>query len=182
MKGEDLMATYGYIRKDTKRTLMEQLTKFSPYDCKELFIEQEQLAEVRELRRCLQILDSRDTLVIMNLASFGKAFNSHFMTDLLINKTVRLISIDDELDTIDSPLFMSYNQLVSDTEKIISTELSKERERSRNGIKYGRPNIEEQIINEISYLYQKKNWSMRRIAEKCGVSLGTVSKYSKIKK
>lgn len=41
----------------------------------------------------------------------------------------------------------------------------------------GRPKIPKEKIEEIRYLYHSQSYTLRKIAEKCDVSLGTAYKY-----
>lgn len=47
----------------------------------------------------------------------------------------------------------------------------------KEGVKYGRPKINQEVIARIQYLGTNQEWSVREIAEMCEVSIGTVHKY-----
>lgn len=51
-------------------------------------------------------------------------------------------------------------------------------EAKKKGIRYGRPKVSSDVIEEIRYLSLNQARSIREIAEICGVSVGTVHKYA----
>ena len=52
------------------------------------------------------------------------------------------------------------------------------KEAVRNGIRIGRPQIDDETINKIRFLHQSQKCTVREISEICEVSLGTVYKYA----
>lgn len=174
------MAIYGYIRKQTPSNTVMQLHNLMAFDCDDIFIEEETLDNHKELEKLLLQLNNEDVLVVENISSFGKVANE--LNDLfnsLFNKSVRLISREDALDSDNTYSFYQLLQVMTSINKECSSRMMKERiaVSREKGLRFGRPPLDEAKIDEIKQLYHHDKLSMRDIVSKCQVSLGTVHKY-----
>lgn len=176
------MARYGYIRKRQGVSLMGQMNSLFPYNYQQLFIEKEDIGDTKELERCLSLLDSEDTLVVDRLSSFGQPLGSEIMNRLshmMTHQNVRLICLEESLDTKKEPLFIELMSVVNESERHV---FEKRHEKlSKNKAKIGRPHIKEEVSEQIWQLYVQKK-TLREIAAICHVSVGTVHRYVKKQK
>lgn len=150
------------------------------YKCEEVFIEETELASSNELERLSHILQPEDQLLVYDLRAFAKGVKEFKkLLEQLKEHEIRLISLQDKLDTAVMPHFYESVLLVLDMEEkhrkyLIRTSLEQAK---LEGRMTGRPRVEDEIISKIVFLFEKKGKSMREIAEICQVSLGTVHKY-----
>lgn len=174
------MTTYGYIRKKVPSETTKQLQEVMRFDCEDIYIEEESLEIDTELEKMLNRLESHDTLIVESVCSFGKSSNElNHIFERLFSKNIHLISRQESLDTHDSCCFYELTQLIFKVNKECSSRVVKQRIAlsKEKGHTFGRPPLNHQTIKEIKSLYRCNKLSMRAIAEKCNVSLGTVHKY-----
>ncbi|MGY3747812.1 recombinase family protein [Vagococcus salmoninarum] len=113
------MATYGYVRKNFPTSEVEQLTKLLTYNCDELFFEGKSLLETSELKAMIEKLEKNDLVVVTHLHVFGQELQ-HLrpVISFFQENGIRLISIDDQVDTNrDSffyPLFDIFSKMDAD--------------------------------------------------------------------
>lgn len=174
------MAVYGYLRENYPEKIGQQLQRIVKYDCDFLFIESENDEKNTKELVMLEKISENDTIVVSDIRVFRKSLKEFmsFMT-VLEESQVNLISISDDLDTREPLFFMKSLSLM--------TEMANDRERylrqrvmeksKAEGKTWGRPTIEDGTIERINRLYHLNNFSMREIADKCEVALGTVHKY-----
>lgn len=175
------MTTYGYIRKGYSVSEKEQLTHVFPYDCDELFIEKSSILEDEKLNELMAGMKIEDTLVVINLQIFGKNVQQLIpMFELLAKNNIRLISIDEKLDTKRQPYIFSMIHILGNVDASCRSKRVKEQMENARviGQTWGRPTLDFQTIGKIYSLYHQEKWSMRRIANECEVSLGSVYKYT----
>ncbi len=84
-----------------------------------------------------------------------------------------------EFQVIDDRQFYDLVSEIAEMESFVISErttrgIQKARRSGRVG---GRPKVSEETIEEIRYLYHNQSYTLREIAEKCDVSLGTAYKY-----
>lgn len=89
-------------------------------------------------------------------------------------------SLPIDLRFIDKTMRLSMLLQLSKNESSIVTERTTRgiEEARVNGRIGGRPSISTELMAEISFLHKSKKLSLREIADKCNVSLGTAYKYS----
>lgn len=176
------MVLYAYVRKEYPASTLEQLRMLSDYKCEEVFIEENDISNGHELERLVDCLQEDDQLLVYDLRAFAKgAKDFKQLLEQLTRQNIRLISLQDKLDTEVSQQFYSDALLVLNMEKkyrkyMIRTSLEQAKLAGRVT---GRPRVEDDVISKIVFLFEKKGKSMREIAEICQVSLGTVHKYIK---
>lgn len=175
------MATYGYVRKGFPCNETEQLTQIMVYQCDELFFESSSLLDAMELENLLTRLEPEDSVVVANLKVFGK--NLQHLKPVIARfkeKDIRLISTGDyvntQADTFFYPLFDIFSEMDFECKsERIKQQIVLAKEVGKN---VGRPTLSEGTIERIYSLYHEYEWSMRRIANECKVSLGSVFKYT----
>lgn len=175
------MTVYGYVRKGFPSNEIEQVRHLMTYNCEELFVENNSLFEETELTKLLDTLQPNDQVIVTTLKVFGKGLRGlKPLMALFQEKAIRLISSDDQVDTSKMPAFYQLFDLFLETDTACRSERMKENiDLARQGGRViGRPTIDDHTIDRISFLYHDQKWSMRQIANECGVSLGSVYKYT----
>ncbi|MBP1040128.1 recombinase family protein [Vagococcus sp. BWB3-3] len=174
------MAIYGYVRKGFPMNESTQLAHILTYNCDELFIEGALIQEETEWSLLVDKLVEEDTLVVMSLKAFGKnlAQLSEVVAQLR-ELRIRLISIEDQLDThVDTSFYETLGLVATTVSECKSVRIRQQIRLAREiGKNIGRPTLDEETIKQIGSLYHDQKWSMRRIATECDVSLGSVYKY-----
>lgn len=171
---------YGYIRRDELRRLTDQETELRKWHCDVIFIEESSLQIEVELAVLVRQLTAEDTIVVQSLSAFGKRL--HQLTKILIDfnlKSVRLISILEGIDTQKNREFFDNCQAIFEMDSYCRSELTKQSlDRARQeGQILGRPRISPDIEEKIKHLHFHHQLSIRAIADRCQVSIGTVHKY-----
>lgn len=129
-------------------------------------------------------MEKGDVLLVQNLACFGvRSKNLYEILTILAEQEKFFVAIKEQVDTR-APSGQSFYKALGyiyrmEREVISSHTLTAIQEARKNGANVGRPKIDAEKINEIRFLYRKKNISMREIAEMVGASVGSVSKYLK---
>ncbi|MGO2266016.1 recombinase family protein [Vagococcus salmoninarum] len=110
------MKTYGYVRKSYLASADEQMKKLDKYTCTKIFVENEKAAGELELRQLLNEISSDDCLVILSMKIFGKSASEliALMVELK-EKSIRLISIQDELDSTKPLSFYQITEIVANS-------------------------------------------------------------------
>lgn len=173
------MATYGYIRKEYPVPTTEQLKIMNEVSVDEVFIENSPFIEQDELKKMLLTMKSRDCIVVYNLRTFAQNFKKFKeLLYYLSKKKIDLISLEDDINTIETPEFYEGVLAVFRMEEEHfkyqvkeSVDLAK-----ANGKEIGRPKIKKETILLIQELAKSKK-TLREIADICNVSLGAVHKY-----
>ncbi|MBP1040232.1 recombinase family protein [Vagococcus sp. BWB3-3] len=175
------MTRYGYIRKGFPYSETDQIRQVMTRDCEELFFEGGTLLEVQQLEALLTRLETGDQVIVASLQVFGQ--NMQHLTPIITefkSKQIQLVSLQDQLDTRRDSFFYPLFEVLS----VMDSECKSERIKQQivlardEGKVIGRPAIDETTIDRIYQLYHEYKWSMRRIATECGVSLGSVFKYT----
>lgn len=176
------MTIYAYIRKDYPESLEEQIKKINDFKYDKLIIEDNALDNHQELEKLLASLLERDYLIISDMRVFSyslKALKKIYVK--LQEKEVTLVSINEHIDTSKSPnFFHDMIRILESDEKhrkyLVNINITRARNDGRIG---GRPTISSDTIEKIQYLYIHEKLTLREIAEKCDISLGTAYKYAK---
>lgn len=170
------MKILGYIRVNIPSSLEYQINRLLEYEIQEIFIENKNSLEYFEFDRLLGNLSNYDTLIVYSLESFWNNKSIYKIITILKEKNVRLIIVNKKIDTKFLKEF--YNQLLfflevmKDSNLIVVSQLPNISKK-----KHGRPKISNKKVNEIQVL-RSQQFSLREISAKCGLSLGTVHKYS----
>lgn len=180
------MAVYAYVRKEFPVETIKQLQLILTHNCDNVFVEEQLFSKEEELKKMLELLQPKDTVVIFSLLVFGKSQQELVpILTFFLNSDVRLVSISDRIDSENQPDF--YSQLIrfAKFEQTIVTYQLKEKGQQEleiatdEELEWGRPTITSEKIKRIQFLYQNRNVTFREIAADCEVSLGTVHKYVK---
>ena len=181
-KGRRKMAIYGYAKRNYPFLTTVQLSALDKYGCDDIFIEAEEFGADSELENMIKKLQLNDQLIVYDMRFLFQGFNElKRLLEFFKNKNIELLSIRDELDTKENIFFLEDVLLLIRTEQsyrrdFIKHRIAKSRSEGRN---HGRPQISEEIVTEIRFLFDHKKKSMREISKICGVSLGTVHKYTR---
>lgn len=176
------MSSFGYYkkRKGDKQWLTKQMKALAHWEVDEAFVEEEN--GEKELARLLEQLKENDTLVIYKLSvlELKKDDMIKFMMKIL-SLTVSLVIVEDEIDTreINHSQFIHDSLILMEAETETFKHLTKRRLEiaQENGVILGRPQISDNLIESIRFYRESQKMSIRQIAEKCQVSIGTVHKY-----
>ncbi|MFW8052400.1 recombinase family protein [Vagococcus fluvialis] len=167
------MERIGYVYSSLDDTyIKKQIEAIKEFGVKKIILEEEGVNELKE----------GDELVVYELRSLGKTITQldQFLT-FLDKKNIKLTLIDkgSEFQVIDDRQFYDLVSEIAEMESFVISErttrgIQKARRSGRVG---GRPKVSEETIEEIRYLYHNQSYTLREIAEKCDVSLGTAYKY-----
>lgn len=178
------MSTYSYMKKGhiQTTTILKQMEVISLNDLTEFFIDNDD--ENIELEKLVQKLDIGDTIILCSLAVIELTQRKlSELLQVLHSRSIRLISVQESLDTqnADYKNFYSNSLICLNWEKTVSRNIVKKRLllASENGVELGRPCIPAELVERIRYLRNVEKKSIRYIAERCDVSIGTVHKYVK---
>ncbi len=173
---------YGYVRKEYPKETTQQIQQLMQYKCEKLFIEENDLYKVEELQKLLKVMQKDDQIVVVDLLVFGQKLKTlkWIMRELLI-KEIRFISLENNLDTKKDRTFYEMVFLMAQMDQSQTIYQAKKRtaHAKKIGRSGGRPSIGEDQIEVIEDLYTNKKLSMRKIADHCDLSIGTVRKYIK---
>lgn len=138
------------------------------------YIKLKRLDKKEEIDKLMNILSENDVLYIFDYKSLDLTLTEfktlHFR---LLEKNIEVIFINESENY--------YNWLVDLT--LIDFDIRSARVvdaiklRRQKGVVLGRPKVNTDIQNKITYLYREQKKTMREIAQICDVSLGTVYKY-----
>ena len=174
------MVNYGYIRKEFPIETIKQIQMLFSYQCEEIFIEGTNLGEETELIRLLATIQENDTVIVYHTCVFEKNLSNYAkMIEEFMDKQVNLVSFKEEIDTLSEKNYYLFVKQIAEMERNVLKKktiygLKVERNDGRVG---GRPKISECTIKTIISLRKKQDLPLRKIAEICQVSLGTVHKY-----
>ena len=171
---------YGYVREGYPVSESIQLKEIFKTDCDEVVIENGGTTTYEKLTRLMKRMSTGDKIVIYNLQVFGTGLKKLKLFLLYLQQhDLHLQSMKDNIDTEVVHNFFEICQILLSTDEknasyLIRKSLSKAR---KMGKKIGRPKIDPNVVKKIQYLYIHEAMSLRGIADKCEVSLGTVYKY-----
>lgn len=179
MRGEDYMTVFGYMRINGEPVNIDGYE-----ECELLFVDALKAEEYSQLDQLLRIIEKEDVIIVKNLSVFELELGKmRRLIEILQNEKIRLISIDDHIDTDKNCQF--YENLLTIgqvNEKVRGIKAKRRIARSKAiGVQIGRPKIDMTLVEKIKYYVHNEKLSMRATAEICQVSLGTVHKYSKMK-
>lgn len=172
------MTTLAYIRSNMPIATFDQVSQMMNYQVTEMYVEDKLVSESREFTKLIEHAEENDVIIVYSLISIWQIKGIYTYLQLLKQKSVRLIAINEEIDTENYKDF--YDQMlfffdVSRRSRSATTRRAL-KARRENGQSLGRPKIDDMTINKIKELREKR-YSLREIAIKCEVSLGTVHKY-----
>ena len=167
------METIGYVYSSLDDSyIKEQIEALKNFGVKKIILEEEEI----------NFLKKGDALVVYELRSLGKTVNQLAIFFTYLKKmSIDLVVIKKGAafkNTTDKQYFNLISEMAEMESFIISERTTKGIQMARrSGRVGGRPKISEEVIEEIRYLYHNQSYTLREIAEKCDVSLGTAYKY-----
>lgn len=173
---------YGYICRDFPVEPMKQLRAIEKYVVDDIFSENDYLNGQKQLHTLFDKLQPNDEVFVYSLRVLGLKLRALAeMVELFKSKNIRLVSVQENIDTNEDKTFYDHVILLNQIDKLHSSYLTKKgieeaKEKGRIG---GRPKISPEKIQHMLVLRKKYKYSFRKISEDCGVSLGTVYKYIK---
>lgn len=177
------MAIYGYIKRNYPVPTAEQLTAIVTHECDELFIDSDEFNASSELEKLHKIITFDDQVIIYDIRVLFKGLKElKKLFELFEEKNIRLISINDGIDTKENKSFLEHTLLIIQTEEEYRSQYIKYRidQGRAEGKRHGRPSLDQETIKKIQFLFNNKKYSLREISRICNVSLGTVHKYTKV--
>lgn len=177
------MTKYGYMRKRDSITTIKQMKLFISESCDEVYIEEKSYLVDLELSNLIRCLKAGDVLVVECFSAFGKADTELQELFAFFNQNeIRLINLSEEVDSNERYSLFQLTEILfkvnQKTNRLLAKEGGGRGHKQRQSI--GRPMLEQEKIDEIKYLHKSERLSMRSIATKCNVSLGTVHKYTRV--
>lgn len=176
------MAIFGYARKGYPSEITIQINRLMVYECDKIFVENQNFNIDEEQDAMFQELLPMDVIVVVNLAVFGKTLRElTALLDDLFKKKIRLISLDDKIDSKKRYSFIDVALALCEVDSNYKSQYTKQRLAVSKslGKSLGRPTISEAKIEEIKRLYHHQRMSYREISSCCQVSIGSVHKYLK---
>lgn len=174
----------GYAHVSTiDQSLNVQIDTLTEHKCDEIF--QEKVSNVKnnrlELMNPLRMLRKGDTFVVYKLDRLAHSTKRLIeVVDILRNKEMQFISIQDKIDTVTVKGKAMFGMLSALAE--FEKDIIKERARGRKG---GRPRVDDKKLKQAITLYHLKQMSVREIQEATGISRATlyrsIEKEKKIK-
>ncbi|MBE0470387.1 MAG: recombinase family protein [Methyloprofundus sp.] len=176
------MAIVGYARvSSVGQKLDVQLEKLKTYGCEKIFEEKVSgtTANRVQLHRCLEYLREGDSLVITKLDRLARStFHLTQISNLLEEKSVDFVVLDQQIDTSTSTGKLLFNMLASIAE--FETEIRKERqlegiEKAKSkGVKFGaKKKLTEQEIEQMTQ-EREAGVLVKDLAKKYGISIPSV--------
>lgn len=132
------------------------------------------------LYRTVERLNAGDELVISTVETLRKSvIQIAALIKKIEDRGAKLVILDTEVEGVSDRQVQALIRLYSDMEKDLIRDrtargLKKARHEGRVG---GRPRISQETIDRIQFLYDTDKYTLREIAEQCGISLGTAYKY-----
>lgn len=175
------MAIYGYIRRDYPIDTTAQVKILMELDCDNYFFENDDLNSDVELTKLMDILEEDDTIYIHSLETLGKHLKklANFLEDLQ-EKGVHLVSLSEEIDTRkDDHFFRNVIDLANMEHSLLGHKTKTRIQKAKEvGTICGRPRISQSLVDKIVHLRKNHDYSLKRIADECGVSVATVYNYT----
>ena len=171
------MAEYGYMCKRYPASIKDQYEHILEYDVTAVFIEDGN----SQLTNLMDLCEKGDSIIVYHTSVFNRNFNQYVkLINQLLEKEIELISVRENLNTHKDQAYYRFIQNLAEMEYLVKKNqilrgLDKAKEAGRIG---GRPSISLNVQQQITKLYVEQKMPMREIAEVCGVSLGTVHKYT----
>jgi len=165
----------------------EQLNKLKQFGCHEFYHDTYSIEddERHTLESVVARMQPGDMLVVTELHRIGKTTRQLTeLTELLKNKQIHLVSLQEGIDTSQSMGSIYFNLM----EGLAVMERSLIKERTLVGLNNarkkgkigGRPKIDPKTVKKIRHLYYEKKETIQFISTKCNVSVGTCYKYIKL--
>ncbi|WP_313511175.1 recombinase family protein [Enterococcus sp.] len=182
------MKVIGYARTTiTDDHTSEQLNKLKQFGCHEFYHDTYSIEddERHTLESVVARMQPGDMLVVTELHRIGKTTRQLTeLTELLKNKQIHLVSLQEGIDTSQSMGSIYFNLM----EGLAVMERSLIKERTLVGLNNarkkgkigGRPKIDSKTVKKIRHLYYEKKETIQFISTKCNVSVGTCYKYIKL--
>lgn len=173
----------GYIRSDSKMLKEEKEHLEKESLDKLLVVNESDMSHLEQFKQTIEPFES----CILVVYSEGSILTDALLTDTLHvldylkEKEIQLVLLNyPEQETISCETYLELiYQFARDHQQAVKNKtlagLKKARRHGRIG---GRPAVDTETVQQISFLY-RNGLTYRDIAEKCGVSVGTVYKYIK---
>lgn len=132
------------------------------------------------LYKTVDRLGEGDSLVINTVEALRKSvIQIAALIKKIEDRGAKLVILNTEVEGVSDAQVQSLIRIYSDMEKDLIRDrtargLKKARHEGRVG---GRPRISQETIDRIQFLYDTDKYTLREIAEQCGISLGTAYKY-----
>jgi len=182
------MKVIGYARTTiTDDHTSEQLNKLKQFGCHEFYHDTYSIEddERHTLESVVARMQPGDMLVVTELHRIGKTTRQLTeLTELLKNKQIHLVSLQEGIDTSQSMGSIYFNLM----EGLAVMERSLIKERTLVGLNNarkkgkigGRPKIDPKTVKKIRHLYYEKKETIQFISTKCNLFVGTCYKYIKL--
>lgn len=185
----DSKKTFGYARVSTRHQHEDRQVKaLSKYGIRQEDIYVDKVSGLKEHRpaldRLLSVLRSGDTVVVSSFDRLARSTKQLLeLAERFDKEGVRLVSLKENLDTStpQGKLFFTISAAFAEFERSLIQERREEGMAiaQEKGVRFGRPQSDEEKIEAAISLYLDGKLSVSSIAETCGVSRATI--YNKLK-
>jgi DNA invertase Pin-like site-specific DNA recombinase len=130
----------------------------------------------------LDLLNVGDELVVYELKSLGKTIRQlgSFSFELHKKKIkLKILKKEKSLEKISEDQWLELLFDIAEMDTFVISERTSRgiQDAKVKGVIGGRPKVSDLKIEKIKYLYEKRGYTLREIADECEVSLGTAYKY-----
>lgn len=185
----DSKKTFGYARVSTRHQNEDrQVRALYEYGIREEDIYVDKVSGLKEHRpaldKLLSVLRSGDTVVVSSFDRLARSTKQLLeLAERFDKEGVRLVSLKENLDTStpQGKLFFTISAAFAEFERSLIQERREEGMAiaQEKGVRFGRPQSDEEKIEAAISLYLDGKLSVSSIAETCGVSRATI--YNKLK-
>ena len=170
---------FGYARVSTEEQVLDrQIDMLSEYGVNQIYSEKMTGTKRNrpELEKMLDRLSEGDTVVIESLSRLGRSTKDLIeLMELFNKKKVNLVSLKENIDTTTATgkLLFTLISAISQFERDCIAD------RTREGLKGGRPPISSELIDKAKRLYDTNEYTMSEIEELTGVKRATLYRHLK---
>jgi DNA invertase Pin-like site-specific DNA recombinase len=177
----------GYARVSTDdQDVLMQIEALKAAGVKEENIYKEHISGMKkerlELKRLVDFAREGDEIVVFKLDRISRSLKHlEELVDEFESRGIEFISLREKIDTTNSTgkLFFRMMGALAEFERDIISERTKEQlaTKKKNGIKLGRPTVDNEKLEMAFTLYESKRYSVKEITEKTGISRTTFYDY-----
>jgi DNA invertase Pin-like site-specific DNA recombinase len=177
----------GYARVSTDdQDMLMQIEALKSSGVKEEHIYKEHVSGMKkdrpELKKLLDYAREGDEIVVFKLDRISRSLKHlEELVEEFEKRGIEFISVHEKIDTnsASGKLFFRMMGAIAEFERDIISERTKEQlaAKKKNGVKLGRPTVDEEKLEMAFALYESKRYSVKEITEKTGVSRTTFYDY-----
>lgn len=186
-QGRNEVMKLGYSRVSTDfQDMLMQIEALKAAGVKEENIYKEHVSGMKkdrpELKKMLEFARQGDEIIVFKLDRISRSLKH--LEELVENfhtRGIEFISLHEKIDTTSAmgKFFFRMMGSIAELERDIISERTKEQlsAKKKNGIKLGRPKVDQEKLELALTLYESKRYSVKEIVDKTGISRTTFYEY-----